>query len=171
LDAIVEPAADPMAADLSLAALVSVEYMVRGPTGEEFVLLRDSNAAVTLRCKGGPLARAPVNLTLQNRLSAPDAYAKVVASLADLLLRPANDPDCTRTRLLLRDALIAIDGKCLGASYRDIAIIIYGLERVLAEWVGASRWMKERISRVYAKGEELRDGGYLDLLRLGCRLS
>jgi hypothetical protein len=72
---------------------------------------------------------------------------------------------------LLRDALIAIDGKCLGASYRDIAIVIYGMERVRAEWVGASRWMKDRVCRAYAKGEELRDGGYLDLLRLGCRLS
>ena len=90
-----------------------------------------------------------------------------MANLADLLLRPVNDPDCTRTRLFLRDALIAIDGKCLGASYRDIAIIIYGLERVRAEWVGASRWMKDRICRAYAKGKELRDGGYLDLLRLG----
>lgn len=140
---------------------------MRGPSGEEFVLLRDTSTAVTLRCQGCPLAKAPVNLTLYNRLSPPDAYAKAVANLADLLLRPVNDPDCTRTRLFLRDALIAIDGKCLGASYRDIAIIIYGLERVRAEWVGASRWMKDRICRAYAKGKELRDGGYLDLLRLG----
>ena len=140
---------------------------MRGPSGEEFVLLRDTSTAVTLRCLGCPLAKAPVNLTLYNRLSPPDAYAKAVANLADLLLRPVNDPDCTRTRLFLRDALIAIDGKCLGASYRDIAIIIYGLERVRAEWVGASRWMKDRICRAYAKGKELRDGGYLDLLRLG----
>lgn len=140
---------------------------MRGPSGEEFVLLRDTSTAVTLRCQGCPLAKAPVNLTLYNRLSPPDAYAKAVANLADLLLRPVNDPDCTRTRLFLRDALIAIDGKCLGASYRDIAIIIYGLERVRAEWVGASRWMKDRICRAYAKGKELRAGGYLDLLRLG----
>jgi hypothetical protein len=94
-----------------------------------------------------------------------------VASLANILLRPAYRPDRTRTRLLLRDALIALDGKCLGASYRDIAIIIYGLERVMAEWVGASRWMKDHVCRAYAKGVELRDGGYLDLLRQECRLS
>lgn len=130
-------------------------------------MLRDSTAAVTLRCKGCPLARTPVDLTLVNRLSSPDTYAKSVASLASLLLRPTSDADCTRTRLLLRDALIALDGKCLGASYRDIAIVIYGPERVLAEWISTSRWMKDRVCRAYAKGKELRDGGYLELLRLG----
>lgn len=167
LDAIAERAINASKAGLSLAHQPSIKHFVRGPIGEEFVLLRDANAAVTLKCRGCPLARGPINLTLQNRLSAPDVYAKAVASLADLLLRPTQDPDYTRTRLLLRDALIAIDGKCLGASYRDIAIIIYGLERVRAEWIGTSRWMKDRICRAYAKGQELRDGGYLNLLRHG----
>ncbi|WP_334148143.1 DNA -binding domain-containing protein [Hyphomicrobium sp.] len=167
MDAVARRAIDASEADLSLACLTSVRHVIRGPGGEELVILRDSTAAVTLRCRGCPLARAPVDLTLVNRLSAPDAYAKAVANLAHLLLRPTSDLYRTRKRLLLRDALIALDGKCVGASYRDIAVVIYGAERVLAEWVGASRWMKDRICRAYAKGKELRDGGYLDLLRLG----
>lgn len=132
-------------------------------------MLRDSRGAVTLRCRGCPLAKSAAKITLTNSLSAPDAHAKAVSSLANLLLRPRSTADCTRIRLLLRDALIALDGKCLRASYRDIAIVIYGLERVREEWVGASRWMKDRICRAYAKGEELRDGGFRDLLQLGCR--
>jgi hypothetical protein len=166
-----ERAIDASKADLSLAHQTPIKHFVREPGGEEFILLRDSSTAVTLKCRGCPLARAPVILTLQNRLSAPDAYAKAVSCLADLLLRPANDPSRTRRRLLFRDALIALDGKCIGASYRDIAIAVYGLERVVAEWAGASRWMKDHICRAYAKGEQLRDGGYLHLLQQGCRLS
>lgn len=158
-------------ADLSLADLASAGHIVRGPNGEQFVILRDSTAAVTLKCDGCPLANAPVNLTLRNRLSAPDQYANAVASLAKLLLRPANNAEDTRTRRLLRDALIALDGKCVGASYREIAVVIYGPERVLSEWVGASRWMKDRISRAHAKGEELRDGGFRGLLELRCRFN
>jgi len=124
---------------------------------------------VTLRCRGCSLAKAPANLTLVSELSAPDDYIQAVASLADLLLRPAIEPEYSRTRLIFRDALIALDGKCLGASYREIATIIYGQKRVLADWVGTSRWMKDRIRRAHAKGEELRDGGFRDLLKLGCR--
>lgn len=139
--------------------------------GEEFVILRDSTAAVTLTCRGCPLGRFPANFTLINKLSDPDGHAETMCSLADLLLRPKNAAKFTRTRVLLRDALIALDGKCLGASYREIAIVIYGVERVRAEWIGASRWMKDRICRAHAKGEELRDGGYLELLQLGYRFS
>jgi hypothetical protein len=169
LDAIAERAVDASKADLSLGDLTIVRHVVRGPTGEELVVLRDSTATVTLKCQGYPLAKAPVNLTLLNRLSAPDDYANAVLNLVDLLLRPTNEPNWTRTRFLLRDALIALDGKCLGANYREIAVVIYGLKRVRADWVGASRWMKDRICRAYAKGKELRDGGFRDLLQLGRR--
>lgn len=124
---------------------------------------------MTLRCRGCSLAKTPANLTLVSELSAPDDYSQAVASLADLLLRPAIEPKSSRTRLMFRDALIALDGKCVGASYREIATIIYGQKRVLTDWVGASRWMKDRIRRAHAKGEELRDGGFRDLLKRECR--
>lgn len=169
IDAIAERARDASAPDLALADLASARHVVLGPTGEEFVILRDSHAAVTLSCRGCPVARCPINLALLNRLSSPDASAKAMASLADLILRPRNAAELTRMRLLRRDGLIALDGKRLGASYRDIAIAIYGLERVKAEWVSASRWMKDYVCRLYAKGKKLRDGGFRDLLRLGCR--
>lgn len=167
LEAVAVAATSASEADLSLAGLTSAGHVIRDPTGEEFAILRDSTFAVTLRCRGCLLARTSVNLLLQNRLSAPDAHARAVAHLAELLLRPTIDPNSTRTRLLLRDSLIAIDGKCLGASYRDIAIAIYGFERVRAEWVGPSRWMKDHVRRLYARGEELRDGGFRDLLHRG----
>lgn len=170
LDAIAERAADASTAYVSLFDLASAGHVIIAPSGEELVMLRDSSGAVTLRCRGCPLTKSAARLTLTNSLSDPDAHAKAVSSLADLLLRPMNTTDCTRIRLLLRDGLIALDGKCLGASYRDIAIVIYGLERVQEEWVGASRWMKDRICRAHAKGEALRDGGYLDLLWPGCRI-
>lgn len=169
LDAVAERAIAATSADLSLHSLTSAARVAFGQGGEELVILRDSSAAVTLRCRGSRAAKGPVDLTLVNRLSAPDEYASAAASLSELLLRPTKEVEYTRGRLLLRDALIAIDGKCLGATYREIATVIYGSERVLAEWGGASRWMKDHICRAYAKGEQLRDGGFRELLQLRCR--
>jgi hypothetical protein len=124
---------------------------------------------VTLRCRGVRAAKSPVDLTLVNRFSSPDEYVDAAANLSELLLRPTNEAEHTRGRLLLRDALVALDGRCLGATYREIATVIYGLERVLADWDGASRWMKDHICRAYAKGKRLRDGGFRELLQMGCR--
>lgn len=169
LDAVARRAIRDSAADLSLAHLASAGPVILGPAGEQIVILRDSTMAATLRCQGSRVAKAPVNLTVLSRLTSPDDNAKAATVLADLLLRHRRDIDCTRGRLLLRDALAALDGKCLGASYRDIATVIYGAERVRPVWSSRSRWMKDRMCRALARGEELRDGGYRELLEPGCR--
>jgi hypothetical protein len=64
----------------------------------------------------------------------------------------------------LRQALLALDGSLAGASYRQIATTIFGEDRVSEEWSAASRFLKERIRRLVAKGHALMNGGYRDLL-------
>lgn len=64
----------------------------------------------------------------------------------------------------LHHALIALDESLAGKTYRQIAITIYGEKRVAEDWQGASQYLKDRMRRLVAKGAELMNGGYRDLL-------
>jgi hypothetical protein len=65
----------------------------------------------------------------------------------------------------LHHALIALDESRNGKTYRQIAIAIFGEKRVAEEWHGPSQFLKDRTRRLVAKGTELMQGGYRDLLR------
>jgi hypothetical protein len=64
----------------------------------------------------------------------------------------------------LQHALIALDESLAGKTYRQIAITIFGEKRVAEEWQGPSQFLKDRTRRLVAKGTELMNGGYRDLL-------
>ena len=64
----------------------------------------------------------------------------------------------------LHHALIALDESLKGKTYRQIAIAIFGEQRVAEEWLGPSQFLKDRTRRLVAKGRELMLGGYRDLL-------
>lgn len=69
------------------------------------------------------------------------------------------------TRIELRDALIALDGKQAGATRREIARVIFGNTAVAAEWSDPAERMKDRVKRSIKRGERLMNGGYRTLLR------
>jgi hypothetical protein len=73
--------------------------------------------------------------------------------------------------MLLRDAVVALDGRGAGASHRDTAEVIFGIKRVREDWSARGGWLKERMRRALNKGEELRDGGYRRALEEACRFS
>lgn len=60
--------------------------------------------------------------------------------------------------------LIALDGHLAKRSYRDIAIVLFGRDRVGTHWTGDTQWMKSSIRRSVKRGVELMEGGYRDLL-------
>lgn len=166
LDALASRTPSDKSSDLSVRALTSVRHLVLGPTGEQYVLLRDAEAALTLRLRGSRAARAPVSTSiLLHGLPDPGPASRALATLRSLVLRPNNDVHDTRDLLFLRDALVALDARCVGASYREMAMVIYGEQATQAAWSSASRWMKDRMCRAAAKGEYLRDGGYRNLLQ------
>lgn len=151
--------------DLDVKTLTSACHLILGPAGEQLLLLRDANAALTLRLYGPRASMTPVSTSILFRgLPEPDLASNALSVLAALVLRPNHNPYYSRNLLFLRDALIALDGRCLGASHREIAAVIYGWQEVQAAWSSRSRWMKDRMCRALAKGEQLRDGGYLKLL-------
>jgi hypothetical protein len=64
----------------------------------------------------------------------------------------------------LNQTLQALDGSLAGLTYRQIAVGIFGAARVAIDWHSSSRSLKDRTRRLVAKGHQLMNGGYLDLL-------
>jgi Uncharacterized conserved protein (DUF2285)/Family of unknown function (DUF6499) len=60
--------------------------------------------------------------------------------------------------------LVALDGRLAGRSYRDIAEVLYGLERIGPYWTDDSRGFKSKVRRAVESGLTLMNGGYRDLL-------
>jgi hypothetical protein len=71
----------------------------------------------------------------------------------------------TITALEKRDALIALDADCNGASHREVAVMIYGPAKVDAEWVADGCDLKDYVRRCRTRGVRLMEGGYRRLLR------
>jgi hypothetical protein len=65
----------------------------------------------------------------------------------------------------LHHTLLALDGSLAGQSYREIAAGIFGEQRVADDGNAASRSLKDRVRRFVAKGHQLMNGGYRNLLR------
>jgi hypothetical protein len=60
--------------------------------------------------------------------------------------------------------LIALDGHLAGRSYRDIAEVLYGADRIGAYWTDDSRGYKSKVRRAVERGITLMSGGYRELL-------
>jgi hypothetical protein len=73
----------------------------------------------------------------------------------------------SNSALHLRSYLIALDGDLHSATYRQIARAIYGPEMILDGWNAKTTSLKDRIRRAVARGHDLMDGGYRNLLRKG----
>ena len=153
-------------ATLLLSALASVEHILRDARGLQHVVLRGNGAAMQLLIRGADVAAEPVVL----RFSVPGlgAIGDACRDLSRLrrILSPAPPPlplpGWTPTRLKLRDALIALDGRAAGASHRDIAAVLHGSAFVSANW---ELGLKERVRRHLTRGLTLAGGGYRALLR------
>ena len=88
---------------------------------------------------GRPVVIAPV--VLSACVDERNAIAAVAEQLARLERLLSALPDTATTRwtvetLLLRDALIALDGYHAGATLPEIAAVIYGEERIERDWPG-----------------------------------
>jgi hypothetical protein len=159
-------------ADLSLPRLRCEASVIVGPAQEESVILRDSDNALTLRLHGSRASLAPVATTfLIGGLPSPSTLAANFGTLDVLLRSPRSGVHRSRDRLLFRDAIVTLDGRDAGANHREAAEVIVGIERVRADWSARGGWLKERMRRALAKGEELRDGGYRRALDGACRFS
>jgi hypothetical protein len=153
-------------AHLPLPEMQAARHIILGPAGDEFVVLRDSNRAVTLHCRGSRASLGPVDIRLVlDGVPDPALVTRSVTLLHGLLHHPEVTVDSALWRILRRDGLAALDGKSLGATYRDVATVLYGPSATRKEvWRSANNPLKEHMRRALAIGRYLRDGGYLELL-------
>ena len=70
-----------------------------------------------------------------------------------------------QSELRLRECLIALDGHLAGRSYRDIAEVLYGSNRVKEVWTNETRHLKDKVRRAVVAGIDYMNGGYLKLLQ------
>lgn len=150
------------AADLVLSRARSIEHIVIDPNGVEHVLVRTTNRCVTLHLVGARLHRSPVRLKfVVDGLVHSRAEGLLISELNVLLGAPPREIKRTTGQIMLRNSLIAIDGKSVGATYFEIASAIVGPTSAREDWPT----LKEHLRRARANGEYFRDGGYRELIR------
>lgn len=131
--------------------------------GREFLLTRGNGCIFQVRCHGiSLLGMEPVRMKLQ--ISDFESYDRKVKAQQEGMRVFGNNPDAeppkwTKRTHMLRDGLIVLDSLKLGMSRREIAIVLYGKNKVDDEW--QSGHMKDAVKYLVQKAKALRDGGYL----------
>jgi hypothetical protein len=147
-------------------ALRGLEHILVDAGGRQHLLLRNNGAVLQLTVEGVEVAYEPVVLLFL--VHGPAALGRASKQLATLRrILALTSPSAPKTRwtdhtLKRRDAVIALDGRGAGATYRDVAILLRGHEKAERDW---DTGLKERMRRDLRRGKALARGRYRDLLR------
>jgi hypothetical protein len=168
LQAVIEPADPQGQANFALsrfAADISILFEV---TGRQQIVLKSRRQSLVLAVTGTANLHAPARITflthgLEGAATAPRAFAAFNACLSPPL--KAADTGWTTTLLRRRNALIALDGDAAGASYREIATVIFGAKDTAKSWRKSSNPLKYQMRRALKRGEALIAGGYRKFLK------
>ena len=151
--------------DVHLTELLCVRHIVISADGEETALINTSDRALTLRLRGTTALRGPVCLTFQIAgLRALPGAGRSILSLPDLLASRPRTLNRSRRQLLLREALIALDGRAAGATYREVAAVVVGAESARAAWKNSDQSLEDRMRRALKAGMAIRNGRYRTLI-------
>lgn len=161
----------PADVDFRVERLPANTHLCIDAVGGQHFIFKTDTKRIGLHVNGGLATLGPVRLTFSTvGMSGVSKAIDEFALLTEILFP---DPGKTApkaksrpvTRIELRDALIGLDGKCAGATRREIARVIYGDAAVAAQWSDPSETMKDRVKRSIKRGERLMNGGYRALLR------
>ena len=98
---------------------------------------------------------------LKHQLQVVERFNALIAG--GTLRRTPFSPNLRSQRLCT--ALRVLDGRLAGASYREIAVALFGPDRVNEDWNAGGDHLKNRIRRAAQRGNFLMQGGYRALLR------
>ncbi|MPZ36421.1 MAG: DUF2285 domain-containing protein [Rhodospirillales bacterium] len=152
----------------SLAALRQPTALLVLPDRSQHLLARDRSHSLQLAVEGSTLLE-PVNLRIDAIFEGRHLRARLAAleglnALVNTQCLPDHlfpiDPRSRR----LRHVLQALDGFLAGATYREIAVALFGEARVLADWSDARRHLFDQVRRAVRRGRYLMNGGYRTLL-------
>jgi len=136
--------------------------------GIQHLLFRDGARSLQLAISGASILQ-PIHL-LVDALPAQSAERRqraLLACLEDLhrygqLRVQYFPPDPRQRRLTL--VLQVLDGWLAHASYREIAVALFGAKRVATDWADPGRHLLDRIRRAVSRGRALMAGGYRQFL-------
>ena len=144
---------------MTLPDLQCVRHIIVSADGEETLLINTTDKALTLRLRGTTALRGPVCLTFQIAgMTALPGAGRALQSLPNLIAGRPRKPNRSRRRLLLREALIALDGRAAGATYQDVAVVIAGADTARAAWKNADPLLKDRMRRALKSGARMKQG-------------
>ena len=163
------PLADHSANVMTLASFRAKRIAIRTVHGTSVIMMKRGGLTTSLVAHGWPVLTQPARVAFEldgfDDLTARIDGLQTLERLADPTTPIPVAPLPAATHERLRQALLALDGSLAGATYRQIAIRIFGEDRVRKDWNAASQFLKERTRRLVAKGRALMNGGYRDLLR------
>jgi hypothetical protein len=131
----------------------------------QHLLFRDGCHSLQLAVEGGSLL-SPVRLV--PRSDADPCQLQLQRCFVDFRISSRLLPSHFPREYLsgrLKRVLRALDGSLAGASHRQIAIMLFGGERVEAEWCATGRPLRDKVRRTIHRGQTLMRGGYRSLLR------
>lgn len=161
----------PAAADFRVDRLPANAHLCIDAVGGQHFIFKTDTKRIGLHVNGAMATLGPVRLTFSTVGMSGVSKAIDEFTLLTEILFPDPGKAAPKAksrpviRIELRDALIALDGKCAGATRREIARVIYGDAAVAAQWSDPSETMKDRVKRSIKRGERLMNGGYRALLR------
>lgn len=114
----------------------------------------------------GSLLMGPASIRFfHDGIGSLSRHHEALRQLSQLLCSPVlRTGSVARPNTKYRDYLVALDGHIEGRSYRDIAEVLYGKERVGVYWTSDTQWMKSKVRRALEQGLALMNGGYRNLL-------
>jgi hypothetical protein len=132
----------------------------------EYLVIRDHHNTARLIIKGKSILTGDCVFSfsfdgIENAISRLHALRELrqlmcVSQSSSSLNRPSDTK--------YRDYLVALDGYLAQRSYRDIAEVLYGSDRVKEVWTNETRHLKDKVRRAVQAGIELMNGGYVKLL-------
>lgn len=133
----------------------------------EYLVIRDHHNTARLIITGKSILTGDCIFTfsfegIENAISRLHALRDLqqFMSFSTKFLAPVWPSNCK-----YRDYLVALDGHLAHRTYRDIAEVLYGSERVKEVWTNETRHLKDKVRRAVQAGIELMNGGYVNLLK------
>ena len=142
--------------------------LTKGNSDIEHVALSDGYRRIRIDIVSGTMLEGPV--VLQHQLAGLAGLGPKILALRRLIALTKTRrfgaslfPIAGQTARIV-DALQVFDGLAVAASQHDLAVALYGEDRVAAEWNGASDSMRSRVRRLVRLAHDLSAGGWQRLL-------
>ena len=134
---------------------------LRLPDGSLILKFENGSQAVQVRIGPGSEPGIHKALAVAVRLGQARAIGRLRV-LAHVAGKPGPHPGGGRSGTD-RELLAVLDGRLAGKSWREVAVELYGVKHVAAEWDPDS-WMRSRVRRLGRRAHGLMQGGYRDLV-------